>query len=459
MKTSLRNLRKYLLACLICNTVLLTAQTGIDPALAAALQNSINTLRNTYQVQGISAAAFIPGQGTWQGVTGNSYGAVPIDSTMLFSIGSITKIFVAAEILRLADNQQISLDDSLHSLLPPMMFVNPDITVRQLLIHKSGLSDYLNPNWENGMFNDLTRIWYQPEVLDSFLGAPLGPPGSPWFYINTNYALLGMIIESQRADSLHTVLRADFLSPFSLDKIFMEIFESYTDSIPHNWSAPNLNPALAQDASAVPHEALWSSVEAAGGYFSKASDLAEWGYNLYSGNVLSANSLNEMLTFTPVAGGYFTGYGLGSMRFVSGNRTYWGHAGNYFGYASCMMYNPQDSVCVVVLINQDCIGANIAKPLMNIIANNLASGITAYQNTTSLEPYPNPANTSMTISLPFVNESCTVQLFDLNGNVIIEQQAAGTQTVLNTEALSEGIYLLRTSYESAVYNQKIIIAH
>jgi D-alanyl-D-alanine carboxypeptidase len=392
-------------------------------------------------------------------VTGYSYGTVPIDSSMLFSIGSITKTFVAAEIFKLVDNQQITLDDSVHSLLPPMTYVNPDITVRQLLGHKSGMADYLNPTWENSMFSNPLRMWYTPEVLDSFLTAPLGPPGSPWNYVNANYVLLGMIIEAQNGDSLHTVLRNDFLTPFSLNKIFMEMFESYPDSIPHNWAAANLNPANATDVSYVPHEALWSSVEAAGGYFAKASDLAKWGYHLYSGNVISNNSLTEMMTFTPVSSSYFNGYGLGSQRFPYLSRIYWGHAGNYFGYAACMLYYPQDSICVAVLINQDCIAANVAKPLMNIIANSLASGIADQQSMNGVSVFPNPANSVLTISLPAESENCTIELFGLAGNLLLQQQATGITATLNTAELSEGIYLLRVSSAGAAFTQKVMVHH
>lgn len=454
----MKNSKASFLLSFTCAAFFVKAQT-IDPALAASLQNSINNLRISYQLAGISAAAYIPGQGTWQGVTGYSYGSVPIDSSMLFSIGSVTKTFIASEIFKLVENQQITLDDSVHSLLPPRNYVDPNITVRQLLGHKSGLADYLNPNWENSMFNNPLRTWTAPEALDSFLPAPLGPPGSPWNYVNANYALLGMIVEAQNGDSLHNVLRNHFLTPVGLDKIFMEVYEPYTDTIPHNWSAPNLNPALATDVAYVPHQALWSSVEAAGGYFAMASDLAAWGYNLYSGNVLSANSLNEMLTFTNVSSSYFNGYGLGSMRFPYMSRTYWGHAGNYFGYAACMLYDPQDSVCVVVLINQDCIAANVAKPLINAIANQLASGMADQQSLQEVAVFPNPAHEALMISLPAANESYTVELFGLAGNLVQRQQATGNLTTINTADLSEGAYLLRVASASAVFTQKVMIQH
>lgn len=455
----INSFRKLGLAvCFAMGAASLAAQTGIDPALATALQNSINSLKTTYQVKGIYAAAYIPGKGIWKGVTGVSYGSVPIDTTMLMSIGSITKTFVASEIFKLIENGQLSLDDSLHALLPPIPNVNPDVRVRDLLGHKSGLADYLNGNWEASMFANPYKMWYQPEPLDSFLTAPTGSPGGTWAYINANYALLGMIVETKTGVLLHNALRSNFLTPLALSDTHMEAFESYTNPIPHNWSAPNLNPALAADSSHTPHAALWSSVEAAGGYFSNPVDLVKWGYNLYSGNVISQSSLSQMLTFTNVSGGYFNGYGLGAMRFTGNGHTYWGHAGNYYGYAASMLYYPQDSLCVAVLINQDCIAANIAKPLMNTLITTLATGIKE-EAASRISIFPNPADQSVTISFagaPVAKRR--MQLSDTAGKIVYEQESLGDARV-NTAGLAEGVYVMKISSAGEVLTKKIIVKH
>lgn len=454
---SFRNLG--LAACFAFGAANLVAQTGIDPALAAALQNSINSLKNTYQVKGIYAAAYVPGKGTWKGVTGVSYGSVPIDTAMLMSIGSITKTFVASEIFKLVESGQLSLDDSLHALLPPIPNVNPDVRVRDLLGHRSGLADYLNGSWETSMFANPYKMWYQPEPLDSFLTAPTGTPGGTWNYVNANYALLGMIVEARKGTLLHNALRSEFLTPLALNNTHMEAFEGYTNPIPHNWSTPNLNPSLAADSSHTPHAALWSSVEAAGGYFSDPADLVKWGYNLYSGNVISQSSLSQMLTFVNVSGGYFNGYGLGAMRFTGNSRTYWGHAGNYYGYAASMLYYPQDSLCVAVLINQDCIAANIAKPLMNTLINSLTTGIEEAAGA-QVSMFPNPADKSVTISFkgkPAAKRH--VQLSDTSGKTVYDENTAESSCIINTAGLSEGLYILEISNDKEQATSKLVVRH
>ncbi len=441
------------------NTLTTQAQTGIDTALANTLQHSIDSMCTAYNVKGISAAAFIPGKGVWKGVTGVTYGSVPIDTTMILSIGSITKTFIAAEIFNLIDAGMLSLSDTLGDLLPPMTNVNPAITVEQLLSHTSGMGDFTNPTWQAAMIADLTAFWYFPDALVAFVDPPAGVPGSPFKYCNANYSLLGMIIEAKMSDSLHRVLRTDLLTPNGLSNTYMEIIEPYPNPIPHNWTTPTLDPALASDAFATPHEALWSSAEAAGGYFSDPADLATWAYNLYSGNILSAASLSEMLSFTPVSGSFFNGYGRGAMRFNSGGRTYYGHGGNYFGYSASMLYYPTDSISVAVLINQDCIAYYEARILMNTLINKLTTKIREPALKNLLIIGPNPADGELTIRISGNRELLQISITDITGKEMINKSITTTNTTINTQDLGAGTYFVIVTNGDASVSKQIVIAH
>jgi D-alanyl-D-alanine carboxypeptidase len=431
------------------------SQSGISTVMSAALQNNLDAVKKAINVKGVSAAVYIPGRGMWKGVTGVSHDSVLIDSTTLFSIGSITKTFVAAKILRLIENGELSLNDSLHSLLPPITNVNKNITIRQLLGHKSGLSDYLNANWQAGMNANLNKIWYQPEAIKAFLGFPQGAPGSSFQYINTNYALLGMIIESKTGDSLHKVLRNEFFTPLGLNNTYMEVFEKYQNPIAHNWATPTFNPFTATDESATPHNALWSSTSAAGGLFSDAEDIAKWGYNLYSGKVLNQQSLSEMLDFTSVSSSYFNGYGLGCQRFPGNGRTYWGHAGNYFGYASCMLYYPQDSICVAVLINQDCYGATLAKTVINTALLHVAVALKETVLNDKVIVYPNPSQSHFTVEVK--EGTYTLELIDATGKKVYEDTFTGSVYELNSERFTSGIYQLKINSGKRIFSEKVVI--
>lgn len=437
------------------------AQAQVDSALSVTLQNSIDNLRATYQVQGISAAAYIPGQGIWYGASGYSHGTTAVDSTMLFSIGSITKTFVAAEILKLVETGQLSLNDSLYAITGPRNNIDSTITVRQLLQHRSGIGDFTNITWQNAMFADPYRTWYFPVAMDSFTTAPIFAPGAAYSYCNANYSMLGILLEEQLNDSLHHVLRDSLLTPLNLGNTYMETFEPYTNAYAHNWSAPNFNPALAVDCVSTPHEALWTSAEAAGGYFSTPIDLVNWGHALYSGQVLSPASTAAMTTFLPVNSSYYNGYGLGCQRFPYMSRTYWGHGGNYYGYAASMMYYPPDSICIALLINQDVNATLVARIFMNTLVNSLATDVTEPADTSgTFACYPNPANENVTVEWPAVpGTPVTLILTDLAGRVVFTETVTGTTAKISTAEFPAGVYMLTRQTGNTSATQKLIISH
>jgi D-alanyl-D-alanine carboxypeptidase len=457
----LRNCCTYagLITVLLFSTFRLHAQGTIDTALSASLQTALNSLRTQYGVKGLSAAAFIPGKGVWQGTSGVSYGSVPIDSSMVFCIGSATKTFVATSVLKMVESGQLSFDDTLGALLQPHPNTAGSITIRQLLNHTSGMGDMTNPAWEQRMFQDPHGRWYFSKAFDSFCTAPVAAPGVSWNYSNANYALLGMVLETKRHDSLHHILRTDLLQPLQLQHLYMDVLEAPTGVMPHNWSTPNMQPSLAADSFATPHEALWTSIEPAGGYFSTAADLASWGYNLYSGKVLSSATMSEMLNFTPITDGFANGYGLGAMRFVRNGRSYWGHEGNFFGYASCMLYYPKDSICIAILANQDCIGQYIATSLINTLLTKIAAGIENPVEQASVRCFPNPAHTAVTIDLGAMNGGKQVSLYDVTGRLAYTAGTETTQLTISTTDLPEGVYAVRVEAGGRVTTGRLVVAH
>jgi CubicO group peptidase (beta-lactamase class C family) len=147
--------------------------------------------------KGFSVAVWTPTQPMWTGVAGVSHAAVPITHRTPFAAGSITKTFTALTILRLAELGILDLDDSLHSWLPDYTHVDRDITIRQLLNHTSGLSDFVDtPGWIIPILNEPNRVWGMEEYLLTSITAPYFAKGTAWSYSTTGYVLLRMIIEA-----------------------------------------------------------------------------------------------------------------------------------------------------------------------------------------------------------------------------------------------------------------------
>lgn len=108
--------------------------------LAEQLQAALDDARTSYDLIGVSAAVIVPGQETWAGASGISHPGENIRPEMLFGIGSVTKTYIAALTLKLAEEGLLTLDDSLHQWLPGFQNIDSTITIRQLLNHTAASS-------------------------------------------------------------------------------------------------------------------------------------------------------------------------------------------------------------------------------------------------------------------------------------------------------------------------------
>lgn len=343
---------------------------GKDPispklTLAEQLQTALDDKRTSNNLIGVSVAVIVPGQETWLGVSGMSDPTTSekIRPEMLFGIGSITKTFSAALILKLAEEGRLTLEDSLHKWLPSFENIDSTITLRQLLNHTSGIFNFNDHSdfWP-AVMADLTKFWTPEEVL-TLVKEPSFPRGSSWEYSNTNYILLGMIIKEVTGSQVSTELRNRFFKPLSLNSTFLAVEDQLSGDIAHNWSVfvdadgtPDDGDGTLDDISSLPRTAMFSILWTTGAMFSTAEDLARWARALYEGEVIGQAYLDQMLTFHPATLSWvppLTGYGLGTGRLTWSGKEFWGHGGTYgqAGYASGVIYSPEDGVTIAILIN------------------------------------------------------------------------------------------------------------
>jgi len=214
-----------------------SAQTQtFNPLLADMLQDTLDKyVPMISNIKGMSTSVYLPGHGTWFGTSGVSHTGQAITADMVFGIASNSKLFVSVALLKLAENNVLSLDDPLSQWLPSYPNVNPNITIRQLLNHTSGISDpiFVSP-WMDTITNNPTRIFTPQEVL-SWLGAPLFNAGTSYGYSNVNYILAGMVAESATGNHISQVIREEILNPLNLDSTFYDVKEVEVGIIPHRW--------------------------------------------------------------------------------------------------------------------------------------------------------------------------------------------------------------------------------
>ncbi len=306
---------------------------------------------------GVQAYVASPRGPSWTGASGLSrlQPEVMMTTGDRIRIGSITKTFTAALILRLVDQAKVTLDSSAATYVSGLP---PAITVRHLLNHDSGLADYMSVIVQNGA---LAQPHQPSELLQMSLRQ--GPVSAN--YSNTNFIVLGMIVEKVTGQPFHLALREQLLSPVGLRNTYLDGAESLSGgAVP----AVTLRNGGFYDTTDTVHPSNgWS----AGALVSTAEDLALWFEALLvRKTVLSAQSLNSMLTPAGLGGAYGLGVYLNNPCRASAG-VVWHDGVHPAGACAFLGYQPSTGVLVAVLGNT--IGFNSRCPPVDQLACALAS--------------------------------------------------------------------------------------
>jgi len=262
----------------------------------------------------------------------------PLRSTDQFEIGSNTKVFTSTLALQLVGRGQLSLDDSVEKHLPGVVPGGKDITVRMLLQHTSGLFNYTaDPAWQKAADAHPDQL-YTPEQLVAIAmkHKPDFAPGTSWNYSNTNYILIGMIVEKVSGHTLADLVDHRIARPLGLTHTYLvKTVAPYTGpGYAHGYTVrfKGSRPTY-QDMS---KNAIGGWGGAAGAIVSTPEELARFFSALMRGKLLPPAQLAEMKHTVPLPKSFpfAGGYGLGLMKIDSPCGTVWGHGGDTFGHHS-----------------------------------------------------------------------------------------------------------------------------
>ena len=272
-------------------------------------------------------------------------GSVPFKDRTRFDIGSISKQFTAAAILLLQEQGKLRTSDRLAQLLPAED-ISPQwskITLRQLLSHTSGLKDY------TGFLSmEMSREHTPSELLAAVKNEPLSfKPGERFDYSNTNYLLLGLVVQKVSGMPYCRFLRERIFPPLHMrdTQCLGEAGALERHATGYAPEDPGEGKPLATDP---PVAKLADSFYfGAGSLISDGADLVRWTSSLHHGGVLSEASYREMTT--PVRDSYGYGLQIGTLR----GHMRLDHAGSVPGFYSELEYFPETDNTVVVLSNQN----------------------------------------------------------------------------------------------------------
>jgi len=265
------------------------------------------------------------------------------DIDTVFDMGSITKQFTAAGILKLEMQNELSVSDSLSKYFDAVPNDKKNITIHQLLTHSSGLVGGIGGDYET-----ITEEEFLDQVFDSEL---ISPVGESFNYSNVGYSLLGLIIEKASGIDYESFLNLEIFEPSNMshsgyiipDWLQDEVANGYLNGVENN----------------KPNEENWSddgpylNLKANGGILTRASDLLLWSQSIMNNTVLDEAATSKYLFphFQPTNLYESYGYGWGIENNDSENKLVV-HGGTTDFFASDMWIHPNKGITIIVLSNE-----------------------------------------------------------------------------------------------------------
>ena len=348
--------------------------SGLKPIEQSALQTMLNTTAKELLIPGAIILLRTP-QGEFTIPYGTTLlgATIPPTADTYFRIASNTKTMTAALIMQLAQENKLGLDEPVSKYIRGVPKGN-NITVAELLDMRSGLYNYTNaPEISASMDHHPARIWSPAELLAlAFAHKANFPPGTAFEYSNTNYVLLGLIIEKVTGKPLAQAMKDRLFDPLHLQHTFLP--GSTVNTLPNPYShgylygsasvamvgTPPYSPevqAAARAGTLLPKDYTnvnHSFAAGAGGVVSTASDLATWTQALIAGRMLNGEYQRRWFDSPQPEDpskpdGQQYGYGIAKIHW--GPNTMYFHGGETAGFNSFIGYDPGNQMTLVIWTN------------------------------------------------------------------------------------------------------------
>lgn len=290
--------------------------------------------------------------------------ATPVTESTAFQIASVTKQLTAAGVMLLVEKGKVKLDDPVVKYVPEVPAKWSGVTVRQLLNQVSGI-----PNYNAGGRFDPNKVYTKPEVLDGMREVPLSSePGVRWEYSNTNFFLLGLVIEKVSGKPYADFMRDQVFKPLGMDSTLV--------------NAKGL--AIKNAARGYSLQGKWVITEisdpgfpyAAGAIVSTPADMAKWAIAVGEGKLLKKTSWDETLASGKTADGKSTNYGFGWNLGTLGE-SYIAHSGGIQGFGTYHVRFPAHDLSVVVMTNTIRVATDLANDIAGVYLPKVAEAVAA----------------------------------------------------------------------------------
>jgi CubicO group peptidase (beta-lactamase class C family) len=372
---------------------------------------------------------------------------VSMTAEMVFRIGSITKQFTAIAILQLVDQGKIALTDSIQTFIKDFHFKGKPITIENLLTHTSGIKGY---EQIDARVPNAVRVDFSPKtVIDSLDKLSLEfEPNTKYNYSNSNFFLLGYIIEQVSGKTYQQYLKENIFEPAGLNSTF---YESPTDIIPNRANGYSFSDGKYWN----PDYISMSLVYGAGALRSTVSDLYKWHEALYGGKLLKKETFIKAVRPYKLADGKQIDYCYGFFNKTENGINSIGHGGAIDGFRAIEMYYPDQDIFITLLCNSDQDNFERLFQLVSDIVLPEKSGIDLKEVNLSRETLDRYVGIYKNDQY---NQSITIQIGDDGRLYCTLSNGSGTNMVLfaqnNTLFLLPEVKRIRTTLEFVVENSR-----
>lgn len=333
---------------------------ALAPADAQFVDDTVAQVMQAQRLPGVALKITGP-KGTYEKSygLGDTAGAIPLATGDHVRIASITKTFTATAVLQQVRAGRLALDDRLNTYVKGV----PNgrrITIRQLLAMRSGLYDYTSdPTFNQRFETDPTMAWSPRDALAIIRQhKPQFAPGARTQYADSNYVLLGLILEKITKRSVQSLITGGIIRPLGLTQTSFPTTPALPSPFAHGYYAgpDNMGPTIS-DVTAINPTVAWT----AGAMVSTIGDLETWGRELLRGSLIGPKLQHERLRLgtIPNGSGPPVGYGLGILRFGD----WLGHDGAIFGFSSETFQDRTTGAQIVVVTN---LSSNSTTPAMDL---------------------------------------------------------------------------------------------
>ena len=266
-----------------------------------------------------------------------------VSAETMFAVGSVTKQFTCSAVLLLAQDGKLTLQDPVAKYFPKLTRAG-DITLLDLGNHVSGYRDFYPLDFVD---REMQKPATADQIIDEYATRPLDfDPGTRWSYSNTNFLILGRVVEQAGGQPFGAFLAQRIFTPVGMTHTQFDPVD-HTPAMATGYTTYALGPPFPAE----PEGRGWAG--SAGAIWSTPSDIAAWDMALIGGKVLSDDSYRTLTTPRRLKDGRSTGYGCGDGIVEEGPAVVFKHGGAVSGFVAENIVVPATRSAIVMMANTD----------------------------------------------------------------------------------------------------------